>query len=132
MQRFSRSLRPAVTRGNRQSCPARLLDIKRETITISVTLLSADVTQMSQKDQLTARSKGLFYVTDGDQKKPFAVELDALTAGEIETISGAADTIAKHFGIYKQRERNASDGKTGDYIFMVRVKNSAGGELTTQ
>ena len=106
--------------------------MKRETSTIPVTLLTADVTQMSQKDQLKARSEGLFYVTDGDQKKPFAVVLDALTAGEIETISEAADAIAKHFGIYKQRERNESGGKTGDYIFMVRIKIPAGGELTTR
>ncbi|MBI2294110.1 MAG: NADPH-dependent assimilatory sulfite reductase hemoprotein subunit [Betaproteobacteria bacterium] len=104
--------------------------MKREKITVPVTLLNADVTQMSEKDRLKARSEGLFYVADGDQKKPFAVELDALTAGGTETISEAADAIAKHFGIYKQRERDASGGKTGDYIFMVRVKNPAGGELT--
>lgn len=106
--------------------------MKREKITVPVTLLNADVTQMSEKDQLKARSEGLFYITEGDQKKPFAAEVDALTADEIETISGAADAIAKHFGIYKQRERDASGGKTGDYIFMVRVKSPAGGELTAE
>ena len=47
-------------------------DMKRETITIPVTLLTADVTQMSQKDQLKARSEGLFFVTDDDRKKPCA------------------------------------------------------------
>jgi sulfite reductase (ferredoxin) len=103
--------------------------MKREKITIPVTLLNADVTQMSEKDRLKARSEGLFYIADGDQRRPFAAELDALTAGEMETISHAADAVAKHFGIYQQRERNASGGKTGDYIFMVRVKNPAGGEL---
>jgi hypothetical protein len=96
--------------------------MKREKITTPVTLLNADVTQMSEKDRLKARSEGLFYIADGDQKKPFAAELDALTAGEMETISNAADAVAKHFGIYNQRERDASGGKTGDYIFMVRVK----------
>ena len=80
--------------------------MKRETISIPVTLLDADATQMSQKDQLKARSEGLFFVTDGDRKTPFAVVLDALAAGEIETISEAADAIAKHFGLYKQRERD--------------------------
>ena len=104
--------------------------MKHEKITLPVTLLNADVTQMSEKDRLKARSEGLFYITDGDQKKPFAVELDALAVGGTETISDAADAIAKHFGIYKQRERNESGGKTGDYIFMLRVKNPAGGELT--
>ncbi len=104
--------------------------MKHEKITVPITLLNADIAKMSEKDQLKARSQGLFYIDDGDRKKPFAAELDALTTGEIKTISGAADAIAKHFGIYKQRERNASGGKTGDYIFMVRVKNPGGGELT--
>lgn len=106
--------------------------MQREKITVPVTLLNADVTQMSAKDRLKARSEGLFYITDDDQKKSFAAELDTLTAGGMETISGAADAIAKHFGIYKQRERDASGGKTGDYIFMVRVKNPGGGELTAE
>ena len=83
-------------------------DMKRESISIPVTLLDADVTQMSQKDQIKARSEGLFYVTDGDQKKPFALDLDALTAGEIKTISEAADAIAKHFGIYTNAYRGES------------------------
>jgi len=61
---------------------AALLDphMKREKITVPVTLLDADVTQMSGKDQLKARSEGLFYIAEGDQKKPFAAEVDALTA----------------------------------------------------
>lgn len=106
--------------------------MKRENITIPVTLHNADVTQMSQTDQLKARSCGLFYIVEGDEKKPFALELDQLTAGGIDTISDAAKEIAKHFGIYKQRARDASGGKTGDYIFMVRVKIPAGGELSAQ
>ena len=106
--------------------------MKRENISMPVTLLTADVTRMSQTDQIKAASDGLFYITEGHQKKPFALELDELTAASIETISEAAKEIAKHFGIYKQRERDASGGKTGDYIFMVRVKNPAGGELSAQ
>jgi len=57
-------------------------------------------------------------------------EIDALSAREAETITEHAKEIAKHFGIYKQRERNESGKKDGDFIFMVRVKNPAGGELT--
>jgi len=48
--------------------------MKREKITVPVTLLNADVTQMSGKDRLKARSEGLFYITEGDQKQPFAAE----------------------------------------------------------
>ena len=104
--------------------------MKHEKITVPVTLANADVTEMSQTDQLKARSEGLFYVDDGGRREPFALALDAMTKGNAETISDAAKEIAKHFGIYKQRERNESGGKTGDYIFMVRVKCPAGGELT--
>jgi len=49
--------------------------MKREKITVPVTLLNADVTQMSGKDRLKARSEGLFYITEGDQIKPFAAEV---------------------------------------------------------
>lgn len=106
--------------------------MKRDAISIPVTLANAGVSQMSSTDRLKAASEGLFYVAEGAQKKPFAIELDALTSGDAETISDAAKEIAKHFGIYKQRERDASGGKTGDYIFMVRVKNPAGGELSAE
>ena len=40
--------------------------MKREKITVPVTLLNADVTRMSGKDRLKARSEGLFYITDPD------------------------------------------------------------------
>lgn len=106
--------------------------MKRDAISIPVTLANAGVSQMSSTDRLKAASEGLFYVAEGAQKKPFAIEVDALTSGDAETISDAAKEIAKHFGIYKQRERDASGGKTGDHIFMVRVKNPAGGELSAE
>jgi sulfite reductase (ferredoxin) len=106
--------------------------MKREPITLPVTLLNADVARMSSTDQLKAGSEGLFFIAEGDRKKPFAVELDELAAGGIDTVSEAAKEIAKHFGIYKQRERDASGGKTGDYIFMLRVKIPAGGELSAR
>lgn len=97
-----------------------------------VTLLTGDVADMSLTERLKVASEGLFYVADGEARHPFADELDALTAGNAETISDRAKEIAKHFGIYKQRERNESGGKTGDFIFMVRVKNPAGGELSPE
>jgi Sulfite reductase, beta subunit (hemoprotein) len=101
----------------------------RDATSSSITLLSADVSQMSKVERLKAASEGLFFVADG-KPRPFAAELDALSTGEAETISDAAKEISKHFGIYKQRERNESGGKTGDFIFMVRLKLPAGGELS--
>src|SRR5260370_7303264 len=56
--------------------------------------------------------------------------MDGLNGRETETLTEHAKEIAKHLGIYKQRERNESGKKDGDFIFMVRVKNPAGGELT--
>lgn len=97
-----------------------------------VTLIAADASQMSKADRLKVASEGLFFVADGEDKRPFSIELDAMTSGNAETISEAAASIAKHFGIYKQRERDASGGKTGDFIFMVRMKNPAGGELSPE
>ena len=35
----------------------------------------------------------------------------------------------KFFGFYRQQERDARGKKSGDQIFMVRIKNPAGGEL---
>jgi len=86
---------------------------------------------MSKVERLKAASQGLFYVCQGESH-PFATELDAMSRGEAETISNDAKEIAKHFGIYKQRERNASGAKTGDHIFMVRVKLPAGGEISPE
>ena len=93
-----------------------------------VNLRSSDVAEMSKVDRMKAGSEGLFFIA-GREDKPFAQELDELTAGEIPTISRDAKDIAKHFGIYKQRERDETGSKTGPYIFMVRLKLPAGGEL---
>lgn len=85
---------------------------------------------MSKVERLKAASEGLFFVVDEDGNRPFSRELDALTAGDAETISESAASIAKHFGIYKQRERDAGGAKSGDFIFMVRMKIPGGGELS--
>jgi sulfite reductase (ferredoxin) len=97
----------------------------------SITVKNADLSQMSKVDRLKVESEGLFFIA-GKEKKPFARELDELTAGEIPTISNDARVVAKHFGMYKQQERSESGGKTGDYIFMLRVKLPAGGELSPE
>ena len=99
--------------------------------TAPVTLEGASVTEMSAVERLKHASEGLFYVqSTHDGRHTMRSEVDALSAREAETISEQAKEIAKHFGVYKQRERNESGKKDGDFIFMVRVKNPAGGELT--
>jgi len=96
-----------------------------------VTLENASVAEMSTGERLKLASEGLFYVhSTHESRHTMRSEIDALSAREAETITEHAKEIAKHFGIYKQRERNESGKKDGDFIFMVRVKNPAGGELT--
>ncbi len=96
-----------------------------------VTLANAELAQMSKNERLKLESAGLFHVA-GRDKVPFAKELDALTAGTAETLSNDAKEISKHFGIYKQTERSETGSKSGDYIFMIRLKNPAGGELSPE
>src|SRR5260370_4185388 len=96
-----------------------------------VTLEGASVAEMSAVERLKQASEGLFYVqSTHDSRHTMRSEIDALSAREAETISEQAKEIAKHFAVCKQRERNESGKKDGDFIFMVRVKNPAGGELT--
>ncbi len=97
---------------------------------VAVTLLNSDPSQMSKVERLKAESEGLFFVA-GKEAHPFSAELDAMSAGEAQTISNEAKEISKHFGIYKQQEREGAR-KTGDLIFMVRLKNPAGGELSPE
>ena len=96
-----------------------------------VTLDNSGAAEMSTVERLKASSEGLFYVhSTHESRHTMRSEIDALSARQAETISEHAKEVAKHFGIYKQRERNESGKKDGDFIFMVRVKNPAGGELT--
>ena len=78
---------------------------------------------MSTVERLKHSSEGLFYVhSTHESRHTMRSEIDALSARQAETISEHAKEISKHFGIYKQRERNESGKKDGDFIFMVRVK----------
>lgn len=102
----------------------------RTTPSEPVTLESSDLSSMSKVEKLKANSDGLFWVASRE-KHSFASELDAMSAGEAQTIGGDAKEISKHFGVYKQQER--VDGrKTGDHMFMVRIKLPAGGELSPE
>src|SRR6202011_558120 len=95
-----------------------------------VTLEGASVAEMSAVERLKHASDGLYYVQSTHHSRhTMRSEIDAVSAREAATISEQAKEIAKHFGIYKQRERNESGKKDGDFIFMVRVKIPAG-ELT--
>jgi sulfite reductase (ferredoxin) len=101
--------------------------------TQTVTLSNATAVHMSKVERLKHASEGLFYVqVPGSGRHTFGSEIEALSAREAETIGEQAKEIAKTFGIYKQRVRNESGKKVGDFIFMVRVKNPAGGELTAE
>ncbi len=93
-----------------------------------VTLADSTLDEMSKNERLKLESEGLFWVS-GKTKHSFRSELDDLSGGRAETLSGEAKEISKHFGIYKQQAR--VDGrKTHDYIFMVRMRVPGGGELT--
>ncbi len=96
--------------------------------TTPVTLLTSDVSEMSKVEKLKSNSEGLFFVAS-KEKQSFGAIIDDLAAGDAETISNDAKEISKHFGIYKQQERVAGR-KSGDYIFMARLKMPAGGELS--
>ncbi|MEX2205914.1 MAG: NADPH-dependent assimilatory sulfite reductase hemoprotein subunit [Myxococcota bacterium] len=94
----------------------------------AVTLVESALDEMSKNERLKLESEGLFWVA-GKQKHSFRSEIDDLSAGRAETLSGEAKEISKHFGIYKQVER--VDGrKTHDYIFMVRMRVPGGGEIS--
>jgi sulfite reductase (ferredoxin) len=95
-----------------------------------VTLANSTLDQMSKVEKLKAASASLRVVA-GAPPHPFADEIEAMSRGEAETLSNEAKEISKHFGIYKQQER-IEGRKSGDYIFMVRLKAPAGGEFSPE
>lgn len=98
----------------------------------AVTLADSKLEEMSKNERIKVASQGLFFVSDGKSTHTFADELDAMTRGEEETIGGEAKELSKFFGIYKQQVRGERGRKTGDYVFMARIKCPAGGELTAK
>ena len=98
----------------------------------AVTLADSTLEEMSKNERIKVASQGLFFVSDGKTTHTFADELDALTRGEDETIGGEAKELSKFFGIYRQQVRGERGRKTGDHVFMVRIKCPAGGELTAK
>jgi len=95
------------------------------------TLKTAELAELSKNERIKAESQGLLLVADPKQgTHPFRDEVEALARGEAETIGNTAKELSKFFGIYKQKERGERGRKSGDHIFMVRIKNPAGGELS--
>ena len=92
-------------------------------------LETATVDQLSKNEHLKVESEGLFWVA-GPEKHTFRSEIDAMARGEAETIGNEAKELSKFFGIYKQQERSAGGKRDGDHIFMVRLKNPGGGDLS--
>ena len=97
-----------------------------------VTLASATLAEMSGNERIKRESHGLFAVSDGKTVHGFRDEIEALESGKAPTLSNTAKELSKFYGIYKQQVRGARGKKTHDYIFMVRIKNPAGGRLSAQ
>jgi sulfite reductase (ferredoxin) len=95
------------------------------------TLKTAKIEELSKVESLKAGSEGLFYVA-GKERHTFRSEIDAMARGEAETLSNEAKELSKHFGVYKQQLRGERGRKDGDLIFMVRLKNPGGGEVTSR
>jgi sulfite reductase beta subunit-like hemoprotein len=94
----------------------------------AISLKSAELAAMSKNERIKSSSRGLFFVAGPKGEiHAFGSEIDALSRGETETLSGEAKEISKFFGIYKQQARGERGKKTDDYSFMVRIKAPAGG-----
>jgi len=95
-----------------------------------VTLASSSLEEMSGNERIKRESKGLFYVAGG-KRESFRDEVQALERGDEPTLSNTGKELSKFYGIYKQQVRGERGKKTHQYIFMVRIKNPAGGRLST-
>ncbi len=99
----------------------------------AATLQNSTPGELSRNERIKLASRGLLLVDEGKgEAHSFKDELDALTRGERETLSNTAKELSKFFGIYRQQLRGVRGRKTGDHVFMVRIKNPAGGELSAR
>jgi sulfite reductase (ferredoxin) len=96
---------------------------------VPVSLASGELSAMSKNERLKVESEGLYWVASPGDRHGFGSEVAALEQGERETLSNEAKEISKFFGIYKQQIRGERGRKTHDYVFMVRIKNPAGGSF---
>jgi len=96
----------------------------------AITLSGADLNSMSSNERIKHASRGLVFAVDAKgNATPFAREIEALTSGEAPTIGSVAKELSKFFGTYKQQARGERGRKTDRFMFMVRIKCPAGGEL---
>jgi sulfite reductase (ferredoxin) len=95
-----------------------------------VSLATSALEEMSANERIKRESRGLLLVSDAKGAHGFREELDGLERGQLPTLSGTAKELSKFFGIYKQQVRGERGKKTHEYIFMVRIKNPAGGRLS--
>ncbi len=98
----------------------------------TVNLVDGELSGMSANERIKRESRGLFYVSEKGEVHTFLDEVEALTQGERETISGNAKELSKFFGIYKQQGRGERGRMTQDYFFMVRIKAPGGGGFTRE
>ena len=98
--------------------------------TAAFTLGTATLEELSKNERLKVESEGLFYVA-GKEKHTFRSEIEAMVRGEALTLTDEAKEISKHFGAYKQQERQGAK-RDGAYIFMVRLKNPGCCELSAK
>jgi sulfite reductase (ferredoxin) len=97
----------------------------------AVTLDSSDPGGMSKNERIKRESQGLFFVSENGVAHRFLDEVEALDRGETPSLSKPASDLSKFFGIYAQQARGERGNKTGDQFFMVRIKNPAGGQLSS-
>jgi sulfite reductase (ferredoxin) len=97
----------------------------------AVTLESSDLGSMSKNERIKLESQGLFFVSENGVAHTFLDEVEALDRGESPSFSKPAKELSKFFGIYTQRARGERGNKTDDHFFMVRIKNPAGGQLSS-
>ena len=94
-----------------------------------VSLARGDLAAMSKNERLKVESAGLYWVAEKGERHAFGDEVRELEQQARETLSNEAKEISKFFGIYKQQTRGERGRKTDEHIFMVRIKNPAGGSF---
>lgn len=98
----------------------------------AVTLANSGLERMSKNERIKVGSQGLFYVSANGEAHSFLDEVRSMDRGGADTIGNVAGELSKFFGIYKQQERGERGRKSGDQIFMVRIKNPSGGFLDSR
>ena len=99
--------------------------------TSTVTLGSGDLDSMSKNERIKLESQGLFFVSENGVAHSFLDEVETLDRGDRPSLSKPAKELSKFFGIYAYQARGERGNKTGEHFFMVRIKNPAGGQLSS-